>query len=67
MKTTAVFNDYAIALWDVPAVYDDAPPVVATNAKEAIVARNTRGEVHLVLCFDLAPDVEIRVTIEKTS
>ena len=62
MQTEATINDYAIALWDVPAV-GDRLPVVETKAKDAIVARNTDGEVHLVLFFDLKPDCELTVTL----
>ncbi|MBI4551317.1 MAG: hypothetical protein HY710_03565 [Candidatus Latescibacteria bacterium] len=60
MKTSAEFQDYAIALWGVPAA---SPCRVDTDAKECVIARNTEGEVHLVLVFDLKPDVEIQVTV----
>ena len=31
--------------------------------KDFVLARNTDGEFHLVLFFDLYPDAELRVTV----
>lgn len=62
MKTDAEFPDYAILLWAIPTV--SKCPVLTTNAKEWLIARNTDGETHLALFFDLKPGVEIEVTVE---
>ena len=64
MLTTASFKDYAIALWDVPRALAENPARVETNAKEFLLARNTDGEFHLVLFFDLEPDAEIWVSLK---
>ena len=37
--------------------------MIDTDAKEFVLARNTDGEHHLVLFFDLRPNTEIRVSI----
>lgn len=63
MRTTATFSDYAIALWGLPAEFNGDPSRIETNAKEFVPAKNTDGEFHLVLFFDLEPDAEIRVTL----
>ena len=63
MRTEASFQDYAIALWGVPAAYNPDRSRIETNAKDFILARNTDGEFHLVLFFDLHPDAELRVTV----
>jgi hypothetical protein len=39
--------------------------MIETNASEFVLAKNTDGEYHLVLFFDLRPGVEIRVSIPK--
>jgi hypothetical protein len=66
MRTEATINDYAIAVWNVPADGDRLPGV-ETNAKDAVLVRNTDGEVHLVLSFDLKPDCELAVTLRPAS
>ena len=63
MRTEASFQDYAVALWDVPAAYSPDRARIETNAKDFVLARNTDGEFHLVLFFDLHPDAELRVTV----
>ena len=63
MHTAATIDNYAIALWDVPAEGNRGAPVVETNAKDFVVARNVDGEVHLVLFFDLNPNRELTVTL----
>jgi len=63
MITNAEFSGYAVILWDVPTRSDH--PVVTTDANEWVVARNTDGETHLVLFFDLKPGVEIRIVIRR--
>lgn len=63
MRTKATFADYAIALWNLPAQGTLDKSRIETNAKEFILARNTAGEYHLVLVFDLKPDLAIKVTL----
>jgi hypothetical protein len=63
MKTGAVFPDYAIALWGVPAAFPRDLSTIQTDAKEFVLAKNTEGEFHLILFFDLHPDAEIHVTL----
>ena len=65
MRTEAEFDDYAIALWAVPAKFTGDVSSVETNAKECILARNTDGEFHLVLVFDLRPHGQIQVTLRE--
>jgi hypothetical protein len=62
MQTDAEFPDYAIALWDLPSDFNPAA-AIATTASDHILARNTAGEHHLILFFDLKPGVELRVTV----
>ena len=64
MQTRAHFKDYAIALWNVPKVIAEHPDRIETNAKEYVLAKNTDGEIHLVLFFDLEPDIEIMVQLK---
>ena len=65
MVTEATFPDYAIALWDLPREFRGDPKSIRTNAKECIVVRNRDGEHHLILVFDLEPDVELRVSVNE--
>jgi hypothetical protein len=65
LVTTSTFPGYAIALWDVPRACRGDGAEIQTNAKECIVARNRDGEVHLVLCFDLEPDVALHVSVTE--
>ena len=51
-------------LWDVPRALAENPSRIETNAKEFLLARNTDGEFHLVLFFDLEPDAEICVSLK---
>ena len=57
------FKGFAIALWSLPAESSLDPSMIETNASEFVLAKNTDGEYHLVLFFDLRPGVEIRVSI----
>ena len=57
------FKGFAIALWGLPTKSSLDPSMIETNASEFVLAKNTDGEYHLVLFFDLRPDVEIRVSI----
>lgn len=63
MLTRAEFPDYAIAVWGLP-VKKLLPSMVKTDAKEFILAKNTAGEHHIVLQFDLKPDREIYLSLE---
>jgi hypothetical protein len=65
LLTSAEFEDYAICLWDLPAAAHPEAARIETNAKEFLLARNTEGEYHLVLFFDLKPNAEIRVTLRE--
>ena len=65
MLTSAHFKDYAIALWGVPAMFSPDRSRIETNAKDFLLARNTDNEFHLVLFFDLEPDLELYVTVRE--
>ena len=53
ITSDAPFSDYAIAVWGLPGDYDPITWTISTSAKRHILARNTLGENHLVLFFDL--------------
>ena len=57
------FKDFAIALWGLPTESRLDPSMIDTDAKEFVLTRNTDGEHHLVLFFDLRPNTEIQVSI----
>ena len=63
MVTEATFDDYAIVLWQLPPEFNGDATTVESDAKECIVARNRDGEYHLVLFFDLKPDLELQVSL----
>ena len=65
MVTQAEFDDYAVALWDVPANSRLDRSKIETNAKDFVLAKNTSGEFHLVLFFDLRPNAELYVTLQE--
>ncbi len=67
MLTEAEFPDYAIALWELPDEFARSPKLfkVETNAKEFVLAKNTDGEYHMVLFFDLVPDFVLEVTLKS--
>ena len=65
MLTKASFQDYAIALWGLPSEFSPERFSVESNAKEFILTRNTGGEFHLVLVFDLQPNAELHITLRK--
>ena len=67
MSTDASFRDYAIALWDLPSDFSGDPRGIETNAAETIIAWNDKGELHLVLVFDLEPGARIRVVVRNPS
>jgi hypothetical protein len=59
----ATFANYAITLWDLPDEYDPATWQIETTASRHLLARNTRGEHHLVLLFDLERSQTIRIRL----
>ncbi len=59
MVTNAEFKDYAIALWGVPVQFSMDRSRIKTDAKDFVLAKNTDGEFHIVLFFDLKPDTEL--------
>ena len=63
MLTTTAFENYAVCIWGLPRRFTTKNLDVKTNAKEYIVAANTDGECHLILFFDLVPDIEVGVTL----
>jgi len=67
MLTKAEFKDYAITLWGLPDEFaqDPDPSRIKTNAKEFALAKNTSGEYHLILIFDLKPDFLLKVELSK--
>ena len=67
MLTEAEFPDYAIAIWELPDEFARSPKLfkVETNAKEFVLAKNTDGEYHMVLFFDLVPDFVLEVTLKS--
>jgi hypothetical protein len=67
MVTEVEFKDYAIALWGIPAKFSPDRSRIMTNATDFILAKNSDDEFHMVLMFDLKPDVEIFVTVRNVS
>ena len=63
MRTQASFPDYAICLWGLPTPFPSDRSRIKTNAKDFIAVKNTAGESHLVLVFDLKPDAELTVSV----
>ena len=63
MQTEAEFPEYAICIWGLPEAFDGDAEHIETNANEFILAKNTDGERHLVLVFDLKPELEIDVLL----
>ena len=53
VSSEAAFPGYALALWGLPDDYEPAGWRIETNADRHFLARNTEGEHHLVLLFDL--------------
>ena len=62
MQTEESFADYGISLWGLPETIDPDAEII-TNAKEQYLGKNKDGEYHLVLFFDLEPDLVISVSI----
>ena len=63
MQTRATFPDYAICLWGLPVGFSGDRTRVQTNAQDFILVRNLQDEFHLVLIFDLQPDLELTVSV----
>jgi hypothetical protein len=63
MRTQASFPDYAICLWGLPTPFPSDRSRIETNAKDFIAVKNTAGEFHLVLVFDLKPEAELTVSV----
>lgn len=64
MQTTAEFPNYAVALWGLPNDFD-SHSTIQTTAQEYSLAKNTAGEYHLILGFDLKPGAQIKVTVGR--
>jgi len=65
MNTVEYFPRYAIALWNLPVSYDSQSNDIDTNASNYELVKNTDGEVHMILHFDLEPDAQIRLILRK--
>jgi hypothetical protein len=65
MITESVFPDYAITVWGIPAKFSLDRSRVSTNANDFVLAKNTGGEFHIVLMFDLKPDTELWLTVQE--
>ena len=67
MHTSATFKDFAIALWGLPVEFAQNPSkyIIETNAGDYILAKNKDNEFHLILYFDLKPDLSIFVNLVK--
>lgn len=63
MHTDASFDDYAIALWDVPAAWSADRSRIETDAVDVLSVKNADGEFHLILFFDLRPDLKLTVSV----
>lgn len=63
--TKSEFSDYAITVWGVPAEFSPDRSRVKTNAKDFVLAKNTEGEFHIVLIFDLKPGTELWLTVQE--
>lgn len=65
MKTQARFPGYAIALWNLPIEYGANSEDIFTSGQSYTLVRNTDGETHMVLDFDLKPSAEVEVILRK--
>ena len=65
MKTPVSFPGYAIALWNLPVEYGGDPGDIHTTAQTYTLVKNTDGETHMVLYFDLRPGDELKVILRK--
>jgi len=65
MNTEEYFPGYVIALWNLPVSYKSESQDIDTNATKYELVKNTDGEVHMVLHFDLKPDSQIKVVLRR--
>jgi hypothetical protein len=63
VTTETQFDDYAIAVWDLPTAYVGDRSQIETNAKDYLPAKNKDGEFHMVLFFDLRRETQLQITI----
>lgn len=65
MITNVEFKDYAIVLWGLPVEYNSIPDLERAKVSEAVLTRNIDGEVHMVIIFDLKPDLELEIVFHE--
>jgi hypothetical protein len=65
MKTKASMPGYAIALWNLPVKYGADPGDIQSTAQSYTLVKNTDGETHMVLYFDLKPDAVLKIVLRK--
>lgn len=65
MKTPITFPGYAIALWNLPIEYGADPSDIHAAAQSYTLVKNTDGETHMVLYFDLKPAAELKIILRK--
>jgi hypothetical protein len=63
ITSPAEFPNYALCLWAIPAPFSADRTRVDTTAKDFILVKNTAGEFHLVLLFDLVREMELVVNV----
>jgi len=65
MKTRASFSGYAVALWGLPIDCRTPSKDIRTTARSYTLVINSGGETHMVLDFDLKPDMELTLVLRK--
>jgi hypothetical protein len=65
LTSAAEFPDFGICLWGLPEKAAPAAERIRTTARAFTLARNTAGESHLVLWFDLKPALQLEVTLAR--
>lgn len=63
ITSPAEFPNYALCLWAVPAPFSADRIRIETTAKDFNLVKNTAGEFHVVLLFDLAREMELVVNV----
>lgn len=63
LTSDATFEDYALAVWDLPTAYVSDRSRIETNAKDFVLAKNKDSGFHMVLFFDLCPQTSLEITI----
>jgi hypothetical protein len=61
--TDETFPHYAIAIWGLPSEFQGDSASIETDAEDRILVWNRDGERHLVLFFDLKPNMELHVSV----